>query len=85
VSAAILTFSNSGTQHGLTKSQFQQRLYNLKGKRHGQALVSERKSWYRFRTPMLRGFCRLMAKKRGIDVGLKYLDSRNKLCEWKAT
>ncbi len=48
-------------------------LYNLKQAPHGQALVSVRKSWYKIRVTMLRGYCRMVAASKGVDVGLDYL------------
>jgi hypothetical protein len=75
--------NTQATQRALTKSEFQRRLYYLRDKSHGEVLVWVRKNWYRFREPMLRGYCRLIARQRGTEVGLTYLDSRNSLCEWK--
>ena len=48
-------------------------LYNLKQKNHGEALVSNRKSWFKIRVSMLRGYCRMVAASKGIKVGLDYL------------
>ena len=41
----------------------------LKKESHGAVLIGTRAGWYEFDEPLLRGYCRLMAKKSGIDVG----------------
>jgi UDP-N-acetylmuramate-alanine ligase len=51
-------------------------LHNLKQPTHGEALVSNRKSWFKIRISMLRGYCRMVAASKNIAVGLNYLESR---------
>jgi hypothetical protein len=41
----------------------------LKKDSHGKVLVGTRAGWYEFDEPLLRGYCRLMAKKNGVDIG----------------
>jgi hypothetical protein len=50
-------------------------LNKLKEKSHGEALVSPRRSWFKIRVSMLRGYCRMVAATKGIRVGLDYLQS----------
>ncbi len=57
------------------KAKVSRMLHSLKQPTHGIALVSERKSWFRFRLSMLRGYCRMVAASKGIDVGLDYLEA----------
>ncbi len=48
----------------------------LKGATHGHALVAaKRKSWFKIRVAMLRGYCRMVAASKGLTVGRDYLDS----------
>ena len=57
------------------KSKLTRMLYNLRQRPHGEALVSNRKSWFKIRVSMLRGYCRMVAGSKGIDVGLDYQQS----------
>jgi uncharacterized protein len=57
------------------KKKLTSMLFNLKQKTHGEALVSNRKSWFKIRISMLRGYCRMVAASKGINVGLDYLQS----------
>lgn len=57
----------------LERQQFSAVLSKFKTERHGGVLVSRRRSWYRFRQTMLRGYCRMVASTRGIEVGRDYL------------
>ena len=59
-----------------TKSELTQYLNVLKAPSHGSTLVSHRRSWFKFRESMLRGYCRMIAMSLGVDVGLVYLQSR---------
>jgi hypothetical protein len=52
---------------------FNNRLQALKRATHGEVLKSEKRGWYYFEQPMLRGYCRLVAqKKTGIELGREY-------------
>ncbi len=52
---------------------FNNRLQALKRNSHGEVLQSDRRGWYYFEQPMLRGYCRLVAaKKTGIELGREY-------------
>lgn len=65
----------------LTKQQFRQAVHRLKQTAYGEILESPQRGWYRFRFSMMRGYCRLMAARHGISVGLKYLDTHNNLVD----
>ncbi|WP_434044088.1 MULTISPECIES: ATP-binding protein [Sorangium] len=58
------------------KPKLTKMLYNLKQSTHGRALVSDRRSWFKIRISMLRGYARMVAAAKGINVGLDYLDTR---------
>lgn len=64
-----------------TKAQFSNALQRLKNESHGSVIESPRgqRGWYRFSIPMLRGYCRIVAARQGVQVGLQYLDSRRQL------
>lgn len=49
----------------------------LKGEAHGHALVgvAKRRSWFKIRLAMLRGYCRMVAAAKGVSVGRDYHDS----------
>jgi uncharacterized protein len=52
---------------------FNNRLQALKRNTHGEVVKSDKRGWYYFEQPMLRGYCRLVAhKKTGIDLGREY-------------
>jgi hypothetical protein len=52
---------------------FNNRLQALKRATHGELLKSDKRGWYYFEQPMLRGYCRLVAhNKTGIDLGPEY-------------
>ena len=65
----------------LSRSQFHAALHRLKNKAYGEILESPQRGWYRFNVSMMRGYCRLMAARHGIPVGLRYLDTHNKLVD----
>jgi uncharacterized protein len=69
----------------LSKAQFPQALHRLKQKPYGEILESPQRGWYRFRLSMMRGYCRLMAARQGIGVGLRYLDTHNRLVDIEET
>jgi hypothetical protein len=51
------------------RTRFNQRITRLKKPSHGNVLRNARRGWWEFTEPMLRGYCRLMAKGHGIDLG----------------
>lgn len=57
----------------LPRQKFSSALNALKTAAHGEALDSKNRSWYRFRQAMLRGYCRMVAEAKGIEVGKPYL------------
>jgi len=65
----------------LTKGQFSQALQYLKRDSHGAIIERPRdqRGWYRFTVPMMRGYCRIMAARQGVQIGLTYLDSHDRL------
>lgn len=58
------------------RKEFSAFLNALKAPSHGQTLVSKRRSWFKFRETMLRGYCRMVGLSKGVEVGLDYLQSR---------
>jgi uncharacterized protein len=50
--------------------QFQACLSNLRSARHGSILISERRSWIRFRVSMMRGYVRLKAEASGVALAI---------------
>ncbi|MEQ8572023.1 MAG: ATP-binding protein [Deltaproteobacteria bacterium] len=64
----------------LPRKKFSFALNQLKKAAHGPALISSRRSWYRFRHSLLRGYSKMCANARGVSVGLNYLESR---AEWR--
>ena len=52
----------------LTKSQFNNRVYNLTGDRHGNILEAKGAGWYQFRENVVRGYVRLRAENQGIKL-----------------
>lgn len=59
-----------------SKTKLSKLLHNLKQKTHGEALVSHRTSWFKIRLSMLRGYARMVAASKSVQVGLDYLGSR---------
>lgn len=55
------------------RHQYSAMLHRLKQEAHGCVLRSTRRSWYKFRQSMLRGYCKLQAAANGVDVGVGYL------------
>jgi Cdc6-like AAA superfamily ATPase len=55
------------------RHQYSTVLNRLKQEAHGCVLRSTRRSWYKFRQSMLRGYCKLQAAAHGVDVGMGYL------------
>ena len=74
---AYLRICGDLRQTPLPRPKFSGALNALKGQAHGQALVSKTRSWFRFRQAMLRGYCRMVAESRGIQVGAAYLASNS--------
>ncbi|RYZ82083.1 MAG: hypothetical protein EOP04_22755 [Proteobacteria bacterium] len=60
----------------LDRKSYSKVLNKFKTPSHGTVLVSDRRSWFRFRISMLRGYCRMIALSRKVDVGVEYLRSR---------
>lgn len=56
----------------LPRNRFNQRMNRLKTERHGCVLAGTRTGWYRFREPVLRGYCRLQAETQSINLGYDY-------------
>jgi hypothetical protein len=56
----------------LDRTRFNSRINALKASRHGSVLKGSRTGWYEFAEPMLRGYCRLRAEAKGLDLGLDY-------------
>ncbi|WP_437553433.1 hypothetical protein WME97_18405 [Sorangium sp. So ce367] len=63
----------------LSRKDFSLSLNKLKDETHGRAVLSNRRSWFRLRQTMLRGYCRMIAESKGIKIGLQYLQSDDSL------
>lgn len=57
------------------RSSFSSLLYQLKQPAHGAILKSDRRSWYQFTQAMMRGYCRIIAASKKVDVGIEYMGS----------
>lgn len=53
----------------LSIEKFRNRLNNLKTGRHGEIIAGTGAGWYQFRENMIRGYIRLRAHEKGIDLG----------------
>jgi len=61
----------------LGRTLFNGRMRYLKRETHGNILRATRQGWYEFREPVLRGYCRLRAEDRGVQLDRDhYLESR---------
>jgi hypothetical protein len=63
---------NEKRQDPFDRTRFNSKMYSLKHERHGKVLLASRSGWYKFRIPMLRGYCRLLAQRYGINLGTEY-------------
>ena len=68
--------SNEKRQDPFDKSRFYNKMSSLKSERHARVLSGTRAGWYQFTTPMLRGYCRLVAQQHGIRLGNEYAISK---------
>jgi hypothetical protein len=55
------------------RSSFSSILFQLKQDAHGSILKSDRRSWYQFTQAMMRGYCRIVAHSKMVEVGLDYM------------
>jgi Cdc6-like AAA superfamily ATPase len=53
----------------LSRDKFNQRINALKGDAHGAILEGTRQGWYSFREPVMRGYVRLRAEAKGVELG----------------
>jgi AAA+ ATPase superfamily predicted ATPase len=56
----------------LSFDDFQKRLTNLKGVRHGSILSSNRRGWIHFSENLIRGYVRLVAESKGVRLALEH-------------
>jgi hypothetical protein len=56
----------------LSFDEFQARLTNLKGSRHGSILSSNRRGWIHFTENLIRGYVRLVAESKGVRLALEH-------------
>jgi uncharacterized protein len=56
----------------LSFDDFQKRLTNLKGVRHGAILSSTRRGWIQFTENLIRGYVRLVAESKGVRLALEH-------------
>jgi len=59
-------------QEPLERDKFNARINALKTVEHASVLKGSTTGWYEFSEPMLRGYCRLRAEAKGLDLGLDY-------------
>ncbi|MFA6958482.1 MAG: ATP-binding protein [Thermoanaerobaculia bacterium] len=64
--------SNEKRQDPFDRARFNTKMNALKNAPHGHVLRGSRSGWYRFGIPMLRGYCRLIAHRHGIRLGIEY-------------
>jgi uncharacterized protein len=55
------------------RTDFSSILFQLKQPSHATVLKSDRRSWYQFTQAMMRGYCRIIAQSKKIDVGVDYM------------
>lgn len=60
----------------LTRPLFSNALNKFKTEPHGHVLTSNRRSWYRFRHTMLRGYCRMIAATKGVALGMQEITTQ---------
>ncbi|MEL7255031.1 MAG: ATP-binding protein [Pseudomonadota bacterium] len=53
----------------LPREKFNQRINRLKKPSHGEILLGNRQGWYEFTEKMIRGYVRLRAAQRGVNLG----------------
>jgi hypothetical protein len=53
----------------LSREKFNQRINALKSEGHGAILEGTRQGWYQFREPVMRGYVRLRAEAKGVELG----------------
>lgn len=61
--------SDGDTRPTLTIAQFRARLNNLKTERHGEIIRGTGAGWYEFNEKMIRGYVRLRAREKGVELG----------------
>ena len=54
--------------HALTEAQFRARIYNLCQEKYGHVLTSNGKGWYEYTEKMMRGYARLKAEAKGVEL-----------------
>jgi hypothetical protein len=59
-------------QKPLQKDEFDRRLARLKSDAHGEILKGSGSGWYEFRENMMRGYVRLRAREKGINLGIDH-------------
>jgi AAA domain-containing protein len=64
--------NNEKRKDPFDRARFNSKMYHLKDESHGRVLLATRAGWYKFRLPMLRGYCRLLAQRYGISLGTEY-------------
>ncbi|MCA8892722.1 MAG: ATP-binding protein [Hyphomonas sp.] len=55
----------------LTREQLNQRLHNLRDERHGEVLINHKSGWFSFRENVFRGYVRLVAEDRGVQLKIE--------------
>ncbi len=56
----------------INRQQYDARMNRLKREEYGAIVIGTRQGWYQFREPIMRGYCRLQAQLRGLELGVDY-------------
>jgi hypothetical protein len=56
----------------LDRTQFHNRMNNMKKAPHGEILIGSRTGWYEFREKMMRGYARLRATQEGVELDAEH-------------
>ena len=62
-------WQSAGMMTTLPREKFTQRINALKRATHGSILKGSRQGWYEFSEPVMRGYVRLRAEDRGVQLG----------------
>jgi hypothetical protein len=78
VYASYTRIMHSMGEDPLPRDTFNQRMNSLKKANHGSMLIANRQGWYEFKEAVVRGYVRLRAEHRGVELGNEHpLDGRN--------
>lgn len=72
IHASYLRIMEAMNKEPLKKSQFHNRMNNMKKPAYGAVLVASRAGWYEFKEKMLRGYARLRAAQSHVDLEIDH-------------